>query len=233
MAAHCPIASPLIGPLPRPLWIPATGLALVLFLVAHLGGLALALVDPVAFEQLAVWLHSQVWLAPLELALAAALLAHPLLALAKLIGASGRRPGAAGPLVSRRGQGAEAVAAWSARLLPASGGLLLLFLAVHLVQLRWVRPAAGQELASLLAVLASPWSLLLYVSAGLALALHLFHGHESAHRSLGLLDRSNGGRIRTSGRGLALLLGAGFALLPVLLLVGPGLVGAGQFGAGR
>ena len=114
MAQHCPIASPLIGPLPRPLWIPATGLALVLFLVAHLGGLALALVDPVAFEHFAVWLHSQVWLAPLELALAAALLAHPLLALAKLIAASGRRPGAAGPLISRRGQGAEAVAAWDA-----------------------------------------------------------------------------------------------------------------------
>ena len=228
MAERSPITFRLPAPLTRPLWIPATGLALVLFLVAHLGGVALALVDPVTFEHFAVWLHRQVWLAPLELALAAALLAHPLLALAKLIAASGRRTGAAAPLVSRRGQGAEALAVWSARLLPASGGLLLLFLGVHLVQLRWVRPPAGQELATLLAVLASPWSLLLYVSAGLALALHLFHGHESAHRTLGLLDRSNGDRIRTSGRGLALLLGAGFALLPVLLLVGPGQVGAGR-----
>ncbi len=209
------------GSLRRPLWIPITGLVLVLFLVAHLAGLALALFDPAAFERLALWLHGQLWLAPLELALAAALLAHPLLTLVKLLANARLRGPAGAPLVSRRGAGAEALAAWSARLLPASGGLLLLFLGVHLGQLRWQRPAAGQELATLLAVLSSPWSLLLYVAAGLALALHLFHGHESAHRSLGLLDGANGGRIRSSGRGLALLLGAGFALLP-LLLVWPG-----------
>ena len=218
----------LTGSLRRPLWIPATGLALVLFLVAHLGGLALALLDPAAFERFALWLHGQLWLAPLELALAAALLAHPLLALLKLIANAGNRAGANGPPVSRRGSGAGALAAWSARLLPFSGGLLLLFLAVHLGQLRLVRPPQGQELATLLAALASPWSLLLYVAAGLALALHLFHGHESAHRSLGLLDGANGGRIRTSGRGLALALGVGFALLPLLLvLLGPARAGAG------
>jgi succinate dehydrogenase / fumarate reductase cytochrome b subunit len=160
--------------------------------------------------------------------LASALLAHPLLALLKRIANAGNRAGATGPPVSRRGAGVAALAAWSARLLPISGGLLLLFLAVHLGQLRWVRPLQGQELATLLAVLASPWSLLLYVAAGLALALHLFHGHESAHRSLGLLDGANGGRIRTSGRGLALALGVGFALLPLLLvLLGPARAGAG------
>lgn len=208
----------LTGSLQRPLWIPATGLALVLFLVAHLGGLALALLDPAAFERLALWLHGQAWLTPLELVLATALLAHPLLALAKqLAQARVRGPGAAA-LVSRRGPGAEALAAWSARWLPASGALLLLFLIVHLGQLRWQRPLAGQELARLLAVLSMPWSLVLYAAAGLALALHLFHGHESAHRSLGLLDGVNGGRIRRSGRVLALLLGAGFAFLPLLLV---------------
>ncbi len=216
------------APLARPLWIPATGLALVLFLVAHLCGLSLALLDPAGFERLALWLHGQLWLAPLELALAAALLAHPLLALVRRLAQTGVRGPVAAPLVSRRGPGAEALAAWSARLLPASGALLLVFLIVHLGQLRWQRPLAGQELARLLAVLGAPWSLLLYAAAGLALALHLFHGHESAHRSLGLLDGRNGGRIRASGRLLALLLGAGFALLPLLLLwLGPAAAGAG------
>ncbi len=216
------------GSLRRPLWIPVTGLALVLFLVAHLGGLGLALFDPAAFERLALWLHGQVWLAPLELALAAVLLAHPLLALVKLLANARLRGPAGSALVSRRGAGAETLAAWSARLLPASGALLLVFVSVHLGQLRWHRPPAGQELAMLLAVLSSPWSLLLYAAAGLALALHLFHGHESAHRSLGLLDGANGGRIRATGRGLALVLGAGFALLPLLLVwLGPAATGAG------
>jgi succinate dehydrogenase / fumarate reductase cytochrome b subunit len=51
-----------------------------------------------------------------------------------------------------------------------------------------------------------------------ALALHLAHGQESAHRSLGLLDPRNGLSIRRAGRGLALLIGAGFTLLPFALL---------------
>ena len=55
--------------------------------------------------------------------------------------------------------------------------------------------------------------------AGVALALHLLHGVESAHRSLGWLDPANGGRIRRLGRGLALLLGGGFTLLPFALVI--------------
>ncbi|WP_235299863.1 hypothetical protein [Synechococcus sp. GFB01] len=67
------------------------------------------------------------------------------------------------------------------------------------------------------AVLASPWSLLIYLGAALALALHLFHGGEAAHRSLGLLEPANGGRIRLGARLLALLLGGGFALVALAL----------------
>ena len=61
--------------------------------------------------------------------------------------------------------------------------------------------------------------LALYALAGLALALHLLHGHESAHRSLGLLQSDNRAAIRLAGRALALLLGSGFALLPLALVL--------------
>jgi succinate dehydrogenase / fumarate reductase cytochrome b subunit len=62
--------------------------------------------------------------------------------------------------------------------------------------------------------------LALYVAAGVALALHLLHGQESALRSLGLLHPRQAQAIRWVGRGLALLLGTGFALLPVVVLRG-------------
>lgn len=200
----------------------ASGLVLVLFLVVHLGAVSLAPLDPARFEALATWLHGLVGLPALELALALLLLLHPALALAKTVAQIGVRGPLAASLRSRRGGGLEALAAAAGRGLPWSGAVLLLFLPVHLAQLRWSRPAAGGELLALHQALASPWSLLLYVSAGVALALHLLHGTESAHRSLGLLEPGNAGPIRRVGRCLALLLGGGFVLVPLALRLGSG-----------
>ncbi|MFM7265255.1 MAG: succinate dehydrogenase [Cyanobium sp.] len=202
--------------------IPLTGLLLVLFLVLHLAGVSLALLAPGSFEAWAALLHRQPWLPPLEVALALALLLHPLLTLARARRNALARGPLAGRRTSRRSGLIEALVARAGRWLPLSGGLLLLFLAVHLAQLRWPRPPVGAELAALLAALASPLSLALYAVAGLAVGLHLLHGVESAHRGLGLLEPANGQAIRLAGRGLALLLGGGFALLPLALVLGGG-----------
>jgi succinate dehydrogenase / fumarate reductase cytochrome b subunit len=203
--------------LSRSLALAGSGLALVAFLVLHLGGVSLALLDPLRFEAFATWLHGRLWLPLAEALLALALLVHPLLALGRWF-LNRTRTGASAPVRrSRRGGGLEGLAAASGRWLPFSGALLLLFLVVHLGQLRWSRPEAGAELEAVRSALASPAALLLYGLAGVAVALHLLHGVESAHRSLGWLDAGNGPRIRLLGRGLALLLGAGFALLPFAL----------------
>ena len=205
--------------LSRSLVLAGSGLALVAFLALHLGGVSLALLDPLRFETFATWLHGRLWLPLAEALLALALLAHPLLALGRWLQNRTRAGASAAPRRSRRGGGLEGLAAASGRWLPFSGALLLLFLVVHLVQLRWSRPGPGAELEALLSALASPAALLLYGLAGVALALHLLHGVESAHRSLGRLDASNGRRIRLLGRSLALLLGGGFTLLPFALVV--------------
>ena len=214
----------IVGParlvtLPLDALIPLSGLLLVLFLALHLAGVSLALVAPGAFEAWAALLHRQPWLLPLEVALALALLLHPLLSLVRARRNALARGPLAGPRSSRRSGLLEALVARAGRGLPLSGALLLLFLAVHLAQLRWPRPPAGAELAALLAALANPLVLVLYAAAGLAVALHLLHGVESAHRSLGLLEPDNGRVIRLAGRGLALLLGGGFALLPLALVL--------------
>jgi len=195
-----------------------SGLALVLFLMLHLGGVSLALLDPLRFEAFSSWLHGRIWLPFAEAVLALVLLAHPLLALGRWFRNRALVGTTVFPRRSRRGDGLEGLAALSGRWLPFSGALLLLFLGVHLSQLRWSRPAAGAELEAMLSALDSPMALLLYGLAGVALALHLLHGVESAHRSLGWLDPANGQRIRRHGRGLALLLGGGFALLPFALV---------------
>ena len=181
--------------------------------------MSLALLDPTGFEQVAEVLHRQPWLPPLELALAAALLLHPLLALLRSASNRQARGAVAGPQRSRRDGGLEAAAALAGRWAPWSGALLLVFLVVHLAQLRLHRPAAGAELEALLAALASPFSLGLYGLAGAAVGLHLLQGYESAHRSLGWLEPGNRERIRWAGRALALLLGAAFSVLPIALVL--------------
>lgn len=190
----------------------------MLFLVVHLAGVALAPLAPAAFTAYAAALHRQAWLPWAELLLAAAGLAHPALSLAQAIADRRARGAAPALLVSRRG---DPLASFASRTAAISGGLLLLFLVIHLLQLRLPRAAAGLELLQLRASLVSPAALLLYLAAALALGLHVFHGAEAAHRSLGLLEATNANRIRRWGRGLALLLAVGFALVPVLLVVRP------------
>ncbi|MEB3316890.1 MAG: succinate dehydrogenase [Cyanobacteriota bacterium] len=202
--------------------IAASGLVLVLFALVHLAGLGLAWSDPAAFERYASSLHQSAWLPVAEAGLALLLLAHPAQALARaLTNRAARGPVLARPR-SRRAGGLEPLAALAGRFMAWSGGLLAVFLLVHLAQLRLRRPAAGEELVALRTVLHQPHWLALYAAAGVALAFHLVHGQESAHRRLGLLSPRNAAPIRHAGRVLALVIGAGFTLLP-FVLVGAGL----------
>jgi succinate dehydrogenase / fumarate reductase cytochrome b subunit len=200
--------------------VAASGLVLVVFLLVHLAGLGVACWDASAFERTAAALHQAPWLPAAELGLLLLLLVHPVQALTRVAANRAARGAVVGPLRSRREGGAEPWLTLAGRLMPWSGSLLLLFLVVHLAQLRLHRPLAGQELAAVLAVLRQPHWLALYGAAGVAVALHLAHGQESAHRRLGLLDPRNAQAIRQAGRGLALLIGAGFTLLPFALLQG-------------
>ena len=193
-------------------WSAATGLLLVLFLMLHLGGVVMAPFAPASFEIYAAALHQSAWLQFAEFAFLAAALIHLGLSLAKLI--VNRRTGNRAALVSRRGDRLAVLAARS----QAIGGLILLgFLVVHLLQLRWPRPPAGEELLALRVLLSAPANVGLYLLAAVAVSLHVFHGGEAAHRSLGLLDPANGFRIRHVFRVLALLVGGGFSVVALLV----------------
>lgn len=192
----------------------------MLFLLLHLGGVSLALVMPLRFEAVAAGLHASPWLPGAELLLLLLAVLHVAFTLCKRL--ADRLAGNTAPLRSRRQGPLAALAALAARSQAIGGAVLLLFLLVHLRQLRLPRPAAGAELAALQAVLAQPLSLALYLVAAAALALHLFHGGEAAHRSLGLLDPANAGRIRAAARLVALLVGGGFMAVTLALALAVG-----------
>lgn len=195
----------------------SSGLLLILFLVVHLAGLIPALIAPELFEAYASSLHQAAWLPLLELALAATALLHISLTLLKALG--NRQAGNTAALASRRHQ---PLAALAARSTVAAGMISLGFLVLHLQQLRWPRPLDGGERLALVAVLHNPLNAVVYSAAALAVALHLVHGSEAAHRSLGWLTPANSRLIRGGGRAMAGLLGVGFLLISLSLALSSG-----------
>jgi succinate dehydrogenase / fumarate reductase cytochrome b subunit len=196
--------------------IAVSGLLLVSFAVLHLVGVGLAPLIPQRFDAYAAALHHRWWLPLAEVLLLLVALVHAGSTL--MTQHQNRRAGNHAALVSRRG---EPLAAFAARSQPWAGAVLLLFLGVHLAQLRWARPGDGAELAALQQALAPAWAPPLYLIAAAALGLHVLHGSEAAHRRLGLLDPTNAAAIRLGGRSLALLLAMGFAGVTLLLAVAP------------
>ena len=190
----------------RRVLLAGSGLMLMVFLVIHLIGVAIAPLAPLQFEHYASALHHSWWLPVVEglLLLAAGL--HVSISLGKTL--SNWRAGNHAQLQSRRG---DRLGSWSARLQPLGGLTLLLFIAVHLKQLRLPRPAPGLELLHLSASLQSPITLTLYGLACLALGLHVVQGGESAQRSLGVLNPENAGIIRRTARAVGVIHGLGFA----------------------
>jgi succinate dehydrogenase / fumarate reductase cytochrome b subunit len=169
----------------------------------------------VQFEHYATAVHHQPWLPVLEVSLAATTAVHLSFTVAKTL--RNRGAGNTAALNSRRGQPLQALAS---RSKVAAGVVTLGFLALHLQQLRWPRPADGLEREVLQQVLQHPISLVIYAAGSLAIGLHLLHGAEAAHRNLGLLTPANGSSIRSGGRLLASGIGGGFLLISLGLALG-------------
>ena len=190
----------------------SSGLLLVLFLIIHLAGLVVAVIAPTKFELYAAALHSASWMNLLECGLLVVALIHMSLTIKKVM--DNFQASNSPSLVSRR---KDYLAVLAARSQPLGGICLLSFLLIHINQLRFPRPLDGAELSTLHFFLESPITLIIYFLGSIALFLHLFHGIESSHRSLGLLTSENALLIRNFGRSLSLLIGLGFVLVTGLL----------------
>ena len=192
-----------------------SGLLLVLFVLVHLIGLLPSVLAPEQFEVYATALHSTPWLPLVEYGLVLLALIHISLTLNKAI--SNRSAGNTATLRSRR---QSPLASMASRSSIVAGLTTLGFLVLHLQQLRWPRPAVGEEAATLIQVLQKPWNAALYAAAAVALALHLLHGAEAAHRSLGWLTSHNRCALRTGGNLIAALIGGGFLTVTLVLALG-------------
>lgn len=188
-----------------------SGLVLVAFLFGHWAGNTVLLEGETAFNDYLQWLqshpllHYSVWIV-----IGSALLAH--LAVGPGHWLKNRR---ARPVRYRRKR--HQATTWAARSMMVSGTLLLLFLVVHIAQVRgWLTFTDTDSLYQNLQAGFSYWPVVtIYLLGQLALALHLYHGLWSQFQTLGIHHP----RYNHLRRPLAVLIGIGIALLNSALVL--------------
>lgn len=192
----------------------STGLLLVLFLIEHLHGNLKLIEDPSgqAFDEYVAFLQG---FGPLlvvaEIGLFLLFAAHVYLALRlTLENLQARRQ----RYVVRATRGG---ASFASSTMFASGALLLGYLIKHLLDYRFDERFFESPAAFVRSSFASPLQVGIYVAAAAVLGLHLSHGIRSALQSLGINHPMWNPLLRRAGVALALLLAAGFALIPLIL----------------
>jgi succinate dehydrogenase / fumarate reductase cytochrome b subunit len=122
---------------------------------------------------------------------------------------------------TRAAQRASTLASRSMRW---GGGLLLAFVAYHVLHLtaglRHPHFVSGRVYDNVVIGLAQPLVAAVYVVAALLMGLHLFHGLWAVARSLGLRPDTAARRRRPAIAVLSTAIAAGFALVPVAVVAG-------------
>ncbi len=109
-----------------------------------------------------------------------------------------------------------------APIIPYTGLILLVFLAYHLASFRFAAPTPAGDLVA--ATLAQPVTTTIYLGALLALTLHLRHGLWSLSQSLGLSHPKHDTLLEKGAAAAGIIIGALFMLIPLLALFWPDLL---------
>lgn len=125
---------------------------------------------------------------------------------------------------------------WSSRNMYILGGLVLIFLLVHLWNFWWKIKFAGDPLLAEINVdgtaMENTYALvsglfkssiiycLLYILGGIFLGLHLTHGFWSAFQSIGFCNQIWRKRLECLAKIFAFIIAAGFSIIPLYFMLG-------------
>jgi len=197
-----------------------TGLALFIFLVAHLAGNLLFIAGPEAFNHYSHALISNPLVYVAEAGLLAVFLLHIVKTVGLFAGNVAARPDRYAARKWARSKNDRSRKSVASSTMIVTGTLLLLFVVTHLMTFKYgayhETPEGIRDLYRLqLEVFSSPLYVIVYlVSMGVVL-FHLWHGIASAAQSFGIDSVRWTPRLLLAGRTLAVLIGLGFAVLPI------------------
>lgn len=209
--------------------IAITGIFLILFLVAHLAGNLLFIAGPDAFNEYSHKLISNPLIYVAEIGLVVIFLVHIVKTVGLVAGSYAARPQGYQKRKWAKTKNDKSRKSFSSSTMILTGTITALFVVTHLMTFKYGpyhETAAGiRDLYSLqLAVFSSPFYVAFYVVAMIVIIFHLWHGASSAMQSLGFNNPRWAPRFIVGGRILAVVLGLGFAALPVYTF----LLGAGR-----
>jgi len=194
-----------------------TGLALGLFIVAHLAGNLHILKGRAALTAYAIRLHHHTTLLHLaEIFLLPLFIIH--VGLGLILFLENRRAKPRHYAVSRLDS-----RIWGSQSMPYTGLVLLFFLAYHLTRFSFGAPAPAEDLVA--TSLAQPITGAFYLTALLALGLHLRHGLWSLCQTLGLSHPKYETRLENGTAIVGIIIAALFMIIPFLALFRPEILG--------
>ena len=204
--------------------IALTGLFLVIFLIGHLAGNLLFIAGPDAFNEYSHKLTSNPLVYVAELGLLVIFALHIIKTIALYAGSYAARPQGYAKKRWAKTKSASSRKSVSSSTMILTGTITLLFVVTHLATFKfgtyYETPDGIRDIYRLqLAVFSNPGYVAFYIVAMGVIVFHLWHGASSAMQSFGVNSPTWTPRLQWLGRGLAVIVGLGFALLPVYTFV--------------
>jgi succinate dehydrogenase / fumarate reductase, cytochrome b subunit len=201
-----------------------TGLSLLVFLVAHLAGNLLFIAGPAVFNEYSHKLVSNPLVYVAELGLLAVFALHIFKTVGMLAGSYSARPQRYAKKKWAKSKNDRSRKSVSSSTMILTGTITLLFVVTHLATFKfgtyYETPEGIRDLYRLqLQVFSHAGYVAFYVVAMIVIVFHLWHGASSAMQSFGINSPKWTPRLQWMGRGFAVLLGLGFAILPIYTFV--------------
>ncbi len=200
--------------------IALTGLALFVFLVAHLAGNLLFVLGPEAFNSYSHSLVSNPLVYVAELGLLAVFFIHVGKTVANFLSNWRARPTGYATRRWARSKNPRSRKSLASTTMILTGTVTALFVVTHLATFKfgtyYDAPDGVRDLYRLqLEIFSSPVYVAFYLLAMGVIFFHLWHGLASAAQSLGVDHHRWTPRLLALGRALSVLIAGGFAFLPV------------------
>jgi succinate dehydrogenase / fumarate reductase cytochrome b subunit len=200
----------------RKMLMAASGLLLLAFLVVHLLGNVLVFTGPATFNAYSHKLISNPLVYVAEIGLLVLFAAHFVSGL--LVTRTNQQARPVGYAMKRRAGGASHKSVASTTMI-LSGLLILAFVPLHLWTFKYGQyyaspgdPAVRDLYRLVLEIFSRPLEVIWYVLAMVVIGFHLWHAFGSGFESLGVSYRRS---LRWLGQGLAVVLTAGFVIIPI------------------
>ena len=202
----------------RKFWMAITGVFLVVFLVVHLTINLFLFVSPELFNEGSHFMATNPLIQVMQYVLAAGFIVHIVMGIKLTLQNKAARP------IGYAYENAAVSSSWASRNMIITGGLILVFLVLHMrhffYEIKFTDNVTDDYM--LVTSLFSIWYFaLFYVLAFVGLGIHLNHGFQSAFQSIGWKNSKWKGIMQLVGTLYSIFIAVGFSVIAIWFFLNP------------